>query len=629
MEKTYLYITFIFSIYYSNVFNSNETKKLPLERSYISPFYFFFEGNKIYLSKDTINDIAKTLSLYHQESLQYSIIITFIAVISVFIMVKIMLYFEQKLSHPENIKRIKNNEKWNDNNYPRTTTLNIILDAINKEQVFTHFVLYGPPGTGKTTMVTKVAHALKQDSPEKNIILIDIKLSECRSSSHGGTEENLQKHLNCIKTYAKNNKVIVCIDEADAVLTHLNDSHNQVVAQGENNLKALFKTFLTEEYPYCENVNVFFTTNKDKNSLDPTMIRPERSTPILVTFLEKNDRLEIILNFLSKNEFFIKKEEDTEKRLSSLVKFLEIAIMPKISTAILMGILRSLNLLIKGIMEKKDETEQNLINDAIEWFIKNSNNCNELIKKSIEIKQLEYIISENKVDKKNEDKAKKDNEKNNSNQYNAIIEKYFKNNIRGKEEEEKEEKEEEKIDRLKEEKIDRLKIEHKKIKKNFIDHYEKENELSRLFREDIHQKYLSCISDGYVVEHTSTIKERDAIMLFRFAQLYFFWRNKKNTFIFLSVCDKPETEECDIYYNAGLEQYYTNEAYFFFKKTCERDCNIITKKIGTLRAATIEDSDVERLDLFCKKLKEKLHNKVQTIFYEDIVFAMETTIKEE
>lgn len=626
MEKTYLYITFIFSIYYSNVFNSNETKKLPLERSYISPFYFFFEGNKIYLSKDTINDIAKTLSLYHQESLQYSIIITFIAVISVFIMVKIMLYFEQKLSHPENIKRIKNNEKWNDNNYPRTTTLNIILDAINKEQVFTHFVLYGPPGTGKTTMVTKVAHALKQDSPEKNIILIDIKLSECRSSSHGGTEENLQKHLNCIKTYAKNNKVIVCIDEADAVLTHLNDSHNQVVAQGENNLKALFKTFLTEEYPYCENVNVFFTTNKDKNSLDPTMIRPKRSTPILVTFLEKNDRLEIILNFLSKNEFFIKKEEDTEKRLPSLVKFLEIAIMPKISTAILMGILRSLNLLIEGIMEEKEETQQNLINDAIEWLIENSNNCNELIKKSIEIKQLEYIISENKVDKKNEDKAKKDNGKNNSNQYNAIIEKYFKNNIRGKEEEEEEEKEEEKIDRLK--------TEHKKIKTKFIDHYEKENELSRFFREYIHEKYLSCTSDGYVVEHTSTFDEKNAMIKFLFAKLYFFLKYKKDNFIFLSVCDKPETEESDIYYNKDLEEYYQNEAYCFLRKKHYSDYNIIKKKISSRRITAIDERELDHLELFCNKLEKKLHykklhNKVQTIFYEDIVFAMETAMEEE
>lgn len=121
---------------------------------------------------------------------------------------------------------------------------------------------------------------------------------------------------------------------------------------------------------------------------------------------------------------------------------------------------------------------------------------------------------------------------------------------------------------------------------------------------------------------------------FLFAKLYFFLKYKKDNFIFLSLSDKPETEESDIYYNKGLEQYYPNEAYSFLKQNDQSYCNIITKKIGTLRAATIEDSDVKTLNLFCNKLEKKLHYKklhykMQTIFYEDIVFAMETTIAEE
>lgn len=123
-----------------------------------------------------------------------------------------------------------------------------IVNAISHNVGINKFLFYGSPGTGKTETVKQIARILERDLYVADFSsLIDSKL--------GQTQKNIVAFFEEINTCDTLNKIIILLDEVDAIILDRTNS---------NDLREMGRatsTFLKELDNLNENAVVFATTN--------------------------------------------------------------------------------------------------------------------------------------------------------------------------------------------------------------------------------------------------------------------------------------------------------------------------------------------------------------------------------
>ncbi|MDD5129732.1 MAG: ATP-binding protein [Candidatus Omnitrophica bacterium] len=122
------------------------------------------------------------------------------------------------------------------------------------------FLFYGPPGTGKSMLSEAIAKHLKKK-------LLVVEFPKINSRWFGETD----KQISSIFKSAKQNNVVICIDEADSIL------YNRNFAAQEHDIR--FVNIMLQEIERFEGV-VILTSNMD-NLLDPAL---ERRVTLKVKF---------------------------------------------------------------------------------------------------------------------------------------------------------------------------------------------------------------------------------------------------------------------------------------------------------------------------------------------------------
>jgi len=129
------------------------------------------------------------------------------------------------------------------------------------------FLFYGPPGTGKSMLAEAIASYL-----EKRILIVEF--PKITSRWYGDTDKNI---ANIFKS-AKENKLIICMDEADSLL------YNRNYAVQEHDIR--FVNVMLQEIERYEG-EMILTTNMD-TLLDPAL---ERRVTLKVKFELPDEKL--------------------------------------------------------------------------------------------------------------------------------------------------------------------------------------------------------------------------------------------------------------------------------------------------------------------------------------------------
>jgi AAA+ superfamily predicted ATPase len=147
-----------------------------------------------------------------------------------------------------------------------------LLNKINDPETFIQkggtnkntILLYGPPGTGKTTVAKAIAKEIE------NAELFSVDLSTIQGKYVGESEANLDKIINNICKYAKENvgkKIVVLMDEFDSVAIKDNGSSNQ---QYHASLLNVLKRAISEKLTQQDNIILIATTNAELNKVSYT-----------------------------------------------------------------------------------------------------------------------------------------------------------------------------------------------------------------------------------------------------------------------------------------------------------------------------------------------------------------------
>jgi AAA+ superfamily predicted ATPase len=129
------------------------------------------------------------------------------------------------------------------------------------------FLFYGPPGTGKSMLAEAVASYLK-----KKILIVEF--PKITSRWYGDTDKNI---ANIFKS-ARENKLIICMDEADSLL------YNRSYAVQEHDIR--FVNVMLQEIERYDG-EIILTTNMD-TLLDPAL---ERRVTLKVKFELPDEKL--------------------------------------------------------------------------------------------------------------------------------------------------------------------------------------------------------------------------------------------------------------------------------------------------------------------------------------------------
>lgn len=129
------------------------------------------------------------------------------------------------------------------------------LKSIDKMDGKNIFNFYGPPGTGKTISAKKVAKILDKK-------LFVVKYDQVESKMVGETEKNISS----VFKFAKENKCIIFLDEADALVSQRVES----ISSNAQHLNAVKNVFMQELDRF--NGIMILTTN-NFHSFDPALLR--------------------------------------------------------------------------------------------------------------------------------------------------------------------------------------------------------------------------------------------------------------------------------------------------------------------------------------------------------------------